>query len=93
LLTLRQQTLVWTSGYILYALLCTWCAARIFRLKNTPASTSRTTTKTTPPSIQHRILWFTLPAIASVALLATTNQICQILAVVPMLWILPLSLF
>ena len=38
-------------------------------------------------------LWFLLPASASVLLLATTNKICQDIAVVPFLWVLPLVLY
>ncbi|MCL2648560.1 MAG: fused MFS/spermidine synthase [Phycisphaerales bacterium] len=38
-------------------------------------------------------LWFLLPMSASVLLLATTNKICQDIAVVPFLWVLPLALY
>jgi len=34
-----------------------------------------------------------LPALASVLLMATTNKLCQDLAVVPFLWVLPLGLY
>ena len=34
-----------------------------------------------------------LPACASVLLLATTNKLCQDLAVIPFLWVLPLALY
>ncbi len=40
-----------------------------------------------------RLLWLLLPACASVLLLATTNKICQEVAVVPFLWVLPLALY
>lgn len=40
-----------------------------------------------------RLLWISLPAIASVLLLATTNKLCQEVAVIPFLWVLPLSLY
>ena len=39
------------------------------------------------------MLWLGLSACGSVLLLATTNQICQNVAVVPFLWILPLGLY
>ena len=45
------------------------------------------------PSILKRLLWLLLPACASALLLATTNMICQEVAVIPFLWILPLSLY
>ena len=45
------------------------------------------------PSILNRFLWLLLPACASVLLLATTNKLCQDVAVVPFLWVLPLALY
>ena len=39
------------------------------------------------------LLWLGLAAGPSVMLMATTNQICQEVAVVPFLWILPLTLY
>lgn len=38
-------------------------------------------------------LWVLLPAFSTLSLLAVTNQMCQDVAVVPFLWILPLSLY
>lgn len=40
-----------------------------------------------------RLLWFMWPACAVVLLLAVTNKICQDIAVIPFLWVLPLSLY
>ncbi len=45
------------------------------------------------PNWQRRLVWLLLPALASTALLATTNHACQDVAVVPFLWIAPLSLY
>src|SRR5262245_50074766 len=45
----------------------------------------------TPTSVD-KLLWISLPAIASILLLATTNKLCQEVAVIPFLWVLPLSL-
>jgi hypothetical protein len=39
------------------------------------------------------LLWFLLPACASVLLLAITNKLCQDVAVIPFLWVLPLALY
>ncbi len=46
-----------------------------------------------PPTRLNRLLWLLLPACSSVMLLATTNQLCLDVAVVPLLWILPLGLY
>jgi hypothetical protein len=45
------------------------------------------------PSGSVQLLWFLLPAFASLMLLATTNLMCQEVAVVPFLWVLPLGLY
>jgi spermidine synthase len=39
------------------------------------------------------VLWLLLPACASTLLLATTNKMCQDVAVIPFLWVLPLALY
>jgi hypothetical protein len=39
------------------------------------------------------LLWFSLAAIASLLLSATTNKLTQDLAVIPFLWVLPLALY
>jgi hypothetical protein len=46
-----------------------------------------------PPSGWLRIGWLVLAALASMALLAITNHLCQDIAVVPFMWVIPLSLY
>ena len=46
-----------------------------------------------PPTLERRLAWLLLPALASVMLLAITNHVCQDVAVVPFLWVVPLSLY
>ena len=41
----------------------------------------------------NQVLWLLLPACASVLLLATTNKLCQDVAVIPFLWVAPLALY
>jgi hypothetical protein len=45
------------------------------------------------PSATHCFLWLALPAFASVVLMATTNHISTDVAVVPLLWVVPLALY
>jgi hypothetical protein len=45
------------------------------------------------PGFSQLFFWFALAAVPSVMLLATTNQVCTDIAVVPFLWVLPLSLY
>ena len=46
-----------------------------------------------PPTLGRQILWCALAATGSVLLLAVTNHITQNVAAVPLLWIVPLSLY
>ena len=57
------------------------------------ASDDRSPSAGNSPTIGRRILWLALPAAASLMLLATTSQACQNVAVVPLLWIVPLALY
>jgi SAM-dependent methyltransferase len=45
------------------------------------------------PSLGRRLLWCTLAATGSVLLLSVTNHITQNIAAVPLLWIVPLTLY
>src|SRR5207245_11610478 len=45
------------------------------------------------PSTIAQLLWLVWPMCGSVLLLAVTNKICQDVAVVPFLWVLPLALY
>src|SRR5205085_10468762 len=66
-------------------------------------SAESSATRATPPASDEarglpvqradKFLWLVLPAIASLLLLATTNKLCQEVAVIPFLWVLPLSLY
>ncbi|MBI2823721.1 MAG: fused MFS/spermidine synthase [Planctomycetia bacterium] len=65
----------------------------------TPSPTPAATADVTAPHDDPRpgpgtmALWLGLATCASAMLLATTNQMCQEVAVVPFLWILPLTLY
>lgn len=95
-LSRRAQAWTWSAGMMLFAVLCGLCA---WRLRNTPAeqpvqsSPAEEGGEARPPTIADRTFWLLLPAGASLLLLATTNKMCQDVAVVPFLWVLPLSLY
>jgi len=90
----RTQALVWSVGLVGFALICGRCAwlARSAGAKPTDGGQSEAAPDT-PPTSADRTLWIALPAIASVLLIATTNQLSQDIAVIPFLWVLPLALY
>ncbi len=56
-------------------------------------SAARPEDRDAPPPRSRRALWLVLPACASILLLAVTNKLCQDVAVIPFLWVLPLALY
>lgn len=91
-LSLRMQSLAWSGGYLLFVAGCSFCLLRL--VEERPDAYGEIETATEPPaSAGQKIAWIILPALASVFLLATTNQLCQEVASVPFLWVLPLALY
>lgn len=89
-----QQTMFWSVGFWLFAVLCGLCALTITGVKsrggNEPASADESSAS---PSVSTIGLWFGLAMSASVMLLAVTNQVCLDVASVPFLWVMPLTLY
>ncbi len=90
------QAGLWTMAFALFAILCGVGAVWIFR---SPGAAScaidsvTTSDESDRPGAIRRLLWLSLPACASLMLLATTNYVCQDVAVIPFLWVVPLSLY
>lgn len=88
------QTRVWSIGFVLYALCFAACAVMMLRSPKAALETdvafADAARGATQDSISGWILWSML---GSILLLATTNQINQWSAVMPFLWVLPLSLY
>jgi spermidine synthase len=89
---LHVQAWLWSAAYMLFFAGLIACAMHAKR-SALPASPAAELEEAIQPSGSVQILWFLLPAFASLMLLATTNLMCQEVAVVPFLWVLPLSLY
>ncbi len=98
-LTLRTQATAWSVGFLAFAVsggACALGAARTRLGTGFPvggAAGEGGLSLGERPRAARRALWLSLPAAASVMLLAVTNQISQDVAVVPFLWVVPLSLY
>jgi hypothetical protein len=96
MLPLRVQAWTWAAGFALFAAAGIASAVR-GGAASEPADETRPAPPPGPaaeaPTPVQRVLWLALPAAASTMLLAVTNQICQDVAVVPFLWVLPLALY
>ena len=105
----RTQANLWSAGFVVFAALCGYCAWKLWQryrhdagdtplvrdsaaAGGEPVARSLEEIESAPRAVD-RMLWVALPAIASVLLLATTNKLCQDVAVIPFLWVLPLSLY
>ena len=85
---------LWSLSFVLFALPC-GAAALALRNQHGAAAGAPTLAPASepPPRLGVRALWLALPACATLMLLATTNHVCQQVAVVPFLWVAPLSLY
>lgn len=96
MLSKPHQTVAWSAAFVLFAVLCTICAAIVGyavpgRIDSKQAAgTSEQATSVTTDTV---VVWFALAMIASMSLLATTNQVCLDVAVIPFLWVVPLALY
>lgn len=97
---LGQQTLGWSAGFVIYVLLSAGIALDFRRLAKAEAIVATPMALDDETRIADRLsptmlwlLWLVLPAATSALLLAVTNQLCQDVASVPFLWIVPLSLY
>ena len=90
---LRQQAVLLASAFFVFVLSLCRCAWRVARVSNTRANDALPARPANRPGRGVACLWLILSACASAMLLSTTNMICQDIAVVPLLWVLPLSLY
>lgn len=99
LLTLKTQARLWWWAYLCFAAACGFCALQFARAgadaptRASPSDESQIRGGIARPGAKAYALWISLAACACVIFLATTNQICQDIGVVPLLWVLPLSLY
>lgn len=92
LLPLNAQSLVWSVGFGVFALLA---AALAWVCRDLPLAHAvrHERSDDRPPAFADNVLWILLPACASVLLLAYTSHLSQNVAPIPFLWVLPLALY
>ncbi len=93
LLTLRAQAWIWSVAYAVFAVTCVAVALQTLRAAPVELRPEAVPEPSERSGLVRRALWFLLPGCAVVTLLATTNQVCQEIASVPFLWVLPLTLY
>ena len=104
-LRLGNQSLAWSIGFGLFGVLSLWSGWQLFKkresedqgdlnedpgkLKEPKADVS----ERPAANFVNSVVWTLLAFAASAMLLATTNQMCQEVASVPFLWVVPLALY
>jgi hypothetical protein len=96
-LSRHVQTNVWSLGLIGFAVLCIYLTI-VLAKSGVPRETQtsgerRSGDDSSLPALRAQLLWLALPAGAALELLAVTNKICEDVAAIPFLWVLPLSLY
>lgn len=95
----RLQSYGWSAAYVVFALLVAASAWRSLRAEPVAAAAGGATAlgagaaADTPPALGAQLRWMALAATGSYLLLAVSNHICQNIASIPLLWIVPLSIY
>ncbi|MBV9034421.1 MAG: fused MFS/spermidine synthase [Acidobacteriaceae bacterium] len=91
LLDTSLQTTIWSSGYLLFVILCgfvRWRSINFSRNATPEPAAERIWVLPT-----RKLAWFALSACSSVLLLSVTNHLAENVAAVPLLWVLPLAIY
>jgi hypothetical protein len=91
-LSLRGQGWFWSGGFVLFAAACAWTASTVWT-RSAVAEPISDTQDTAPVAAVDWVLWILLSFTGSGLLLSITNELCQNVAVVPLLWIVPLTVY
>lgn len=92
-LAVDSQSRLWGLLFAAFVLIQGWLATRLIGRAPETARNNRGAGVSPPIAPSRVLLWLALPAFASIVLLAFTNHLCQEVAVVPFLWVLPLAIY
>jgi hypothetical protein len=94
-LSSRQQSILWSAGYSLFAICCSLSAWSNRDNATNPlaASQASAAAEERTPTFLTKLLWLGLSACGSMMLLSVTNHLSQNVAPVPLMWVVPLALY
>ncbi len=89
LMSLQQQSLLWTALYAFLVLLVVGCALTVpaGAVEAAPEETSP------PPTMRQMLHWVALAAVPSGLMLSTTTHLTTDIVAMPLLWVIPLGLY
>jgi spermidine synthase len=96
--SLHVQTAAWSIGFLAFVLAC---GAISLSTKNVPAIVGQSTEALAanigntdlPPTSNERMLWLLAAACGALLLSAATSHLSQNIAAIPLLWIIPLTIY
>ncbi len=96
----RLQALVWSAGYVVWAMAMIVC---LIRLRARPramtgadaelALVASEAGSTAAPTVLEQLRWAGLAALASFLLIAVTSRMTRDIAAIPLLWVIPLAIY
>ena len=91
---LDKQSAIWGAGFLFFVLSCGACVWVVRRSHGQGVQVQFVSGDQSGSTVAPRPwIWFMLAALGSIMLLATTNLLTQDVAPVPLLWVLPLSVY
>jgi SAM-dependent methyltransferase/MFS family permease len=91
----REQAIGWSIGFGVFALLI--AASAWLGIKSAAASSEsrdeRFDDEIPPPALGEKLEWIVLAALGSVLLLAISNHLTQNISSIPLMWVVPLSIY
>lgn len=101
-LSMSAQAIIWSALFVLFTAGCLSVCFQIWQKNHNQSEVGypfgnriagKDNIAIPSPRVGESGLWFALAATASSLLLAITNQVCQDVASVPFLWIVPLTIY
>ena len=101
LFRLNEQAWIWSVLYLIFIIFCGFIGWQVLKRQTRKqpqemmsiASKTSTENSGRDPTLFRKVLWVMLAACSSILLISVTNQLTQEVAVIPFLWVLPLSIY
>jgi hypothetical protein len=92
-LSIRGQAWFWSAGFAVFCVTCVWASLKVWRIPAPAPFASDSGPDERPVRPADWAMWLALSLTGTGLLLAITNELCQNVAVVPLLWIVPLTVY
>jgi SAM-dependent methyltransferase len=90
-MTIAHQSLLWTGGYGLLALLVIACTLTLPR--GSAVATATPEPRSEKPALVRQLHWIALATVPSGLMLSTTTHLTTDIVAMPLLWVIPLALY